>query len=67
MLISSANKTYLYLLETFTKSFMYKLKRIGLKTDICGTPYVICSFGGTILPNKRSKLSKNHLTIKLLK
>ena len=35
------NKTYLNLLETLTKSFMYELKRICPKADIWTTPQVI--------------------------
>ena len=31
---------------------MYKLKRIGPKTDPCGTPQVICSLVDTDVPGE---------------
>ena len=41
MLVSSANKTYLNLSDTCTISLIYKLNRIGSKTEPCGIPQII--------------------------
>ena len=39
-------------METFTELFLDKLERLGLKTDPCGTPQVICSVWDTVVPKK---------------
>ena len=52
MFVLSANKTYLNLLETFTKSFIWELTRIGPKIDPCGTTQVICSLWDTVVPKE---------------
>ena len=41
MLVSSANNTHLNVFETFTMSFIYKLKITSHKTDPWGTPQTI--------------------------
>jgi len=45
--VSSANKTKCKIFETSQMSLIYKIKSLGAKTELCGTPHSIIIYSDT--------------------